>query len=123
MFSVVGTWDFWIYSAVIVALVLTGMAGIYLASGFDPLTRSQLKIGLMCQPGEGRIAAIIVGAFVFCTMAVFTLGEVVCWVETSRRAQVSRWRRKPNGWCPVSYVIGTVMLGGGGYLLMFSWCR
>ncbi len=120
----VKTREFWIYVAVISALVTLGLAGIYLASGFDPLTRSQLKMAISCQTGERQIGTIIVGVFVFFLACVFTLGEVVHWVEEYRLSRFSRRRRNElNHWRPTLHVVGTIALGAGGYFLMSSWCR
>jgi hypothetical protein len=121
--SGVKTREFWIYVVVIGALVLIALAGIYLASGFDPLTRSQLKMGFSCRTGERQIGTIIVGVFVFGLACVFTLGEVVHWVEEYRLERGrSRRRGNLNPWRPILHVVGTVILGVGGYLLMSAWC-
>lgn len=120
----VRTREFWIYVGVIGLLVFLALAGIYLASGFDPLTRSQLRMAISCQTGERQIGTIIVGVFVFGLACVFTLGEVVHWVEEYRQSHGSGRRRiKLNHWRPILTVAGTLALGIGGYFLMSSWCR
>ena len=41
--QVLRTREFWIYFAVILVLVGIAMAGVWMAVGFDPLTRAQLQ--------------------------------------------------------------------------------
>lgn len=115
--------EFWIYFSVIVVLTLVALAGIYLAAGFDPLTRGQLKMAISCQTSEGQIGTIIVGCFVFCIACVFTLGEVTQWVEEKRLSRApGRIVFKRSHWRPILHVLGTLVLGVGGYLLMSAWC-
>jgi|GEM_PF-6452785 len=117
------TRELWIYTGVIVALALVAFAGIYLAAGFDPLTRGQLRMAISCQTSEGKIGTIIVGFFVFCIACVFTLGEVTQWVEETRQNRVpGRRHYKLSYWRAVLHVLGTIALGIGGYLLMSAWC-
>jgi hypothetical protein len=117
------TQEFWIYVALV--LVLAGMAlgGIYLAAGFDPLTRGQLRMAVSCRTGERQIGTIIVGVFVFGMACVFTLGEVVNWVEEKRQSRApGRQSFRLSYWRPILHVIGTLALGLTGYLLMSAWC-
>ncbi len=121
--SAVKTREFWIYVAVISGLVLLTLAGLYLAAGFDPLTRAQLKMGISCRTGERQIGAIIVGVFVFGLACVFTMGEVVHWVEDYRLSRGRNRRRdQPSHWRPVLSVAGTIVLGVSGYAMMSAWC-
>ncbi len=119
----VKTREFWIYLAII--LVLAGMAiGIvYVAIGFDPLTRGQLSMAVSCRTGERQIGAIIVGLMVFGLACVFTLGEVVNWVEEKRISRApGRQKFKISYWRPILHVAGTLVLGVTGYLVMSAWC-
>ena len=88
--QVLRTREFWIYFAVILVLVGIAMAGVWMAVGFDPLTRAQLQMRLSCRTGEGQLATIIIGSFVFGLACLFTLGEVVNWVEETRMSQIGR---------------------------------
>ena len=119
----VRTREFWIYLAIV--LVLAGMAiGIvYVAIGFDPLTRGQLSMAVSCKTGERQIGTIIVGLMVFGLACVFTLGEVVNWVEEKRLSRApGRQKFKISYWRPILHVVGTLALGVTGYLLMSAWC-
>ncbi len=119
----VRTREFWIYLAIV--LVLAGMAiGIvYVAIGFDPLTRGQLSMAVSCKTGERQIGTIIVGLMVFGLACVFTLGEVVNWVEETRTSRApGRQKFKISYWRPILHVVGTLALGVTGYLLMSAWC-
>jgi len=119
----VKTHEFWIYVGVIIVLALVAFAGVYLAAGFDPLTRGQLRMAISCQTSESKIGTIIVGSFIFCIACVFTLGEVTQWVEEKRQSRApGRQHYKLNYWRPLLHVLGTLMLGLGGYLLMSAWC-
>jgi hypothetical protein len=121
--SAVKTREFWIYVAVIGVLALVGLAGTYLAVGFDPLTRGQLHMGFSCRTGERQIGTVIVGVFVFGLACVFTLGEVVHWVEEYRMSRSPGRRHiKINNLRPILHVAGTIILGVSGYLLMSAWC-
>lgn len=120
--QMVQTRDFWIYVAVILVMVLIAAAGIRLASGFDPQTRHWLQMGFSCRSGEGQLATIIVGAFVFAIACAFTLGEVIHWVEEKRMSQAPGRHFEVGYWRPILHVIGTVILGVSGYSLMLAWC-
>jgi hypothetical protein len=117
------TREFWIYVAII--LVLAGMAVgiVYVAIGFDPLTRGQLRMAVSCRTGERQIGTIIVGLMVFGLACVFTLGEVVNWVEEKRQSRApGRQTFKLSYWRPILHVAGTLTLGVTGYLMMSAWC-
>jgi cytochrome bd-type quinol oxidase subunit 2 len=121
--STIRTREFWIYLAVV--LVLVGMAAgvVYLAIGFDPLTRAQLRMAISCRTGESQIGTIIAGLFVFGLACVFTLGEVVHWVEEKRMSRApGRQKIKLSYWRPILHVAGTLALGVTGYVLMSAWC-
>ena len=121
--QIVRTREFWIYVGVIVVLLLIAIAGIRLATGFDPLTRGQLRMSFSCRTGEGQLATIIVGSFVFAIACVFTLGEVINWVEETRSSRApGRQHYKIGYWRPILHVFGTIVLGVSGYLLMLTWC-
>lgn len=121
--QVVRTREFWIYVAVILVLLLIAAAGVRLATGFDPLTRGQLGMAFSCKTGEGQLATIIVGSMVFALACVFTLGEVINWVEETRMSRApGRGRYKISYWRPLLHVLGTIALGMGGYFLMLTWC-
>ncbi len=121
---VMRTREFWIYFAVIVVMVLMAVAFIRLATGFDPLTRGQMRLDFSCKTGQGQLATIIVGCFVFAITCVFTLGEVINWVENTRMAKQPGREHYEMGsyWRPLLHVLGTVALGVGGYLTLLSWC-
>ena len=121
--SALETREFWIY--LVLVLVVTGMVlgGFYLAAGFDPLTRAQLRRAVSCRTGEREIGVIIAGLFVFGIACVFTLGEVVHWVEEKRESRApGRQSSKTSYWWPILHVAGTLALGVSGYLLMSAWC-
>ena len=121
--QVMSTREFWIYFGVILLMLVMAAAVIRLATGFDPITRAQLQMSFSCQTGQGQMATIIVGCFVFSVACVFTLGEVINWVEETR---MSRERGheyyKVDYWRALWHVLGTVALGVGGYFLLLSWC-
>lgn len=121
--SAVQTREFWIYVAVILALAGMAIGIVYLAIGFDPLTRGQLRMAMSCRTGERQIGIIIVGLFVFGIACVFTLGEVVNWVEEKRQSRApGRHASKLSYWRPILHVAGTLSLGVAGYVLMSAWC-
>ena len=121
--ELLGTRDFWIYAAVILAFLLIAAAGIRMATGFDPLTRGQLHMSFACHTGEGKLATIIIGLFVFAMACVFTLGEVINWVEETRMSRApGRQPSQISYWRPILHVLGTIALGVGGYMLMLAWC-
>lgn len=116
------TREFWMYAAVIVVLLLIAVAGVYLGSGFDPFTRSRLKMGVSCQGGEMHIGIIIVGAFVFTIACIFTLGEVTHWIEEKRLSRAPGRRVRISSRRPILHFAGTVALGAAGFVLMSAWC-
>ena len=117
------TREFWIYVVLVVVVVGMVLGGFYLAAGFDPLTRAQLRMAVSCNSGDRQIGTIIAGAFVFGVACVFTLGEVVHWVEEKRESRApGRQAFKISYWRPLLHVIGTLTLGVSGYLLMSAWC-
>jgi hypothetical protein len=121
--KLVRTREFWIYVGVIVLMLLIAFAGIRVATGFDPLSRGQLHMGFSCKTGEGQLATIIIGSFAFAITCLFTLGEVIHWVEETRQSRApGRQQYKIGYWRPILHVLGTVVLGVGGYLLMLTWC-
>jgi hypothetical protein len=121
--QVVQTREFWIYLGVLVVLLLIAAGGIRLATSFDPMTRGMLRMSFSCNTGEGQLATIIIGSFVFLAASVVTLGEVINWVEETKISQApGRHPYKISYWRPILHVIGTMALGGGGYSLMLTWC-
>lgn len=118
----VKTREFWIYMAVIFVLSLIAVGCAYLAFGFDALTRQQLLMGISCRTGEAQIGTIIVGSFVFGLACLFTLGEVTYWVEQTRQTRTSGRPIHLSHWRPIFFIIGTVVLGVGGFFLMSAWC-
>jgi hypothetical protein len=119
----VKTSEFWIYVAVVLTVAGMVLGGFYLAAGFDPLTRAQLRMAVSCRTGERQIGTIIAGLFVFGVACVFTLGEVVHWVEEKRQSRApGRQGYKLSYWRPILHVVGTLTLGLTGYLLMSAWC-
>jgi len=121
--AIVRTREFWIYVGVIAVFAALGVAGIWLAVGFDPLTRGQLQMRLSCRTGEGQLATIIIGAFVFGLSCLFTLGEVISWVEEKRMSRAPGRQPYEGGiWRPALHVLGTVVIGVGGLALMRAWC-
>jgi len=121
--QILRTREFWIYVGVILVLLLIAVAGFRLATAFDPQTRGQLRLDFSCRTGEGQLATIIVGSFVFCIACFFTLGEVVNWVEETRMSHAPGRRSYKIGyWRPILHVLGTIILGVSGYVLMLTWC-
>ena len=120
--QILKTREFWIYVALICVLLLIAAAGIRLATGFDPQTRALLRMGFSCRTGEGQLATIIIGAFVFAMASLFTLGEVIHWVEETRQSRAPGRHYKVAYWRPILHVLGTIILGVSGYSLMLSWC-
>jgi hypothetical protein len=119
----VKTREFWIYLAIILVLAGMAMGIVYVAIGFDPLTRGQLSMAVSCRTGERQIGAIIVGLMVFGLACVFTLGEVVNWVEEKRISRApGRQKFKISYWRPILHVVGTLVLGVTGYFVMSAWC-
>ena len=121
--SVVRTREFWIYVGLIAILLLIMAAVLRLATSFDPMTRGFLRMGFTCKTGEGQLATIFVGSFVFGIAAVVTLGEVINWVEDTRASRApGRFPHKISYWRPLLHVLGTVTLGVSGYFLLLAWC-
>lgn len=121
--QILRTREFWIYVALILVMTLIAIAGIWVAVGFDPLTRGQLNMRFSCRTGEGQLATIIIGGFVFGLSCLFTLGEVINWVEETRMARApGRHPYEISYWRPILHVIGTVTLGIGGFAMMRAWC-
>ena len=119
----VRTREFWIYAAVVLLFCLLAFAGVRMAIGFDPLTRGSLGINFSCRTGEGQLATIIIGSFVFGLACLFTLGEVVNWVEETRMSRQPGRHMYPIGiWRPLLHVLGTIFVGVGGFALMQAWC-
>ena len=122
--QILRTREFWIYFCVIVFMLLVAIAGVRLLVGFDPLSRRQLGMAFSCKTGEGQLATIIIGSFVFAMACVFTLGEVVNWVEETRMARAPGRQQytKIGYWRPILHVLGTAIFAATGYFLMLSWC-
>ena len=121
--QLVRTREFWIYVGVIAVLLLVAVAAFRLATGFDPLVRGQLRMSFSCKTGEGQLATIIVGLFTFLIASVFSLGEVINWVEETRSLRAPGRQQYTIGyWRPILCVLATLLLGVVGYLLMQSWC-
>lgn len=121
--EILRTREFWIYFTVIVVLLLIAIAAVRLATSFDPMTRGMLRMTFTCQTSEGKLATIMVGLLAFGMASVFTLGEVIHWVEETRELRApGRLSHKISYWRPILHVLGTVFLGTSGYLLMLSWC-
>lgn len=121
--EVVRTREFWIYVGVIAVLLLLAVAVLRLATSFDPMTRGMLRMGFTCKTGEGQLATIFVGSFVFSIASVVTLGEVINWVEETRASRApGRYPHKISYWRPILHVLGTVVLGVSGYFLLLTWC-
>lgn len=121
---VMRTREFWIYMGVIALLGLMAIAGFRLAAAFDPITRGQVSLDFSCRTGQGQLATIIVGCFVFGLACVFTMGEVISWVESTREAKLPgrEHYEVESFWRPLLFVLGTVLLGGAGYVSLMSWC-
>ena len=121
--QIVRTREFWIYVALMLVLMFIAFACIWVAVGFDPLTRGQLNMRFSCRTGEGQLATIIIGGFVFGLACLFTLGEVINWVEETRMSHApGRHPYEIGYWRPILHVISTVALGVGGFVLMRTWC-
>ena len=121
--EVIRTREFWIYFTVLAALAILGGAMVYMAAGFDPLTRGWLSMGFSCRTGEGQLATIIIGTLVFCLACMFSLGEVVYWVEENRMARApGREPSDASPWRPILAIAGTMALGITGFVMMRMWC-
>ena len=120
----VRTREFWIYVVLVFSVAGMVVGGFYLAAGFDPLTRAQLRLAVSCRTGEGQIGTRIAGIFVFGVACVFTLGEVVHWVEEKRESRAPGRHSGPiSYWRPILHVAGTLALGLTGFILMSAWCN
>lgn len=121
--TAIRTREFWIYVGVILVLILMVAAFFRLATAFDPQTRSQLGLAFSCRTGEGQLATIIIGGLVFVLLCIFTMGEVIHWVEQTRTLKSKgREHYTVNYWRPILHVVGTVIIGVVGYSLLLSWC-
>lgn len=119
----VRTREFWIYLVLVVVLILMAAAMVRLAAGFDSLTRGQLGLSVSCRTGQGQLATIIIGFFVFILACVFTLGEVTHWIEETRQSRApGRQRMKVDARRPLIAVIGTLIFSISGYVLLSTWC-
>jgi hypothetical protein len=116
------TREFWIYVGAILAIMLVGIGGAYYAIGFDNLSREKLMIVLACQAGEKQLGVIIIGAFTFCIVAFFALGEVAAWVEEWRRSKTARWKMSTSVWRPIIAVGSAMAVGLAGVVVMSFWC-
>jgi len=121
--TTVRTREFWIYFALVGALlgILIGLA--YMAAGFDELTRQQALLAIACRAGDAQLLTIIVGGMVFGLLCLFTIGEVVYWVEDRRQARAAHRRSSASTGRLLTFVIGALVLGGGGLFLLTSWCH
>ena len=121
--AAVKTREFWVYFALLGALLglMIGLA--YLASGFDALTREQALLAIACNAGDRQLLTIIVGGMVFVILSFFTLGEVVLWFENARRARTHRWTNRASKFRPVAFVVGALGLGLTGFYVLSSWCH
>lgn len=119
----VRTREFWIYFVLVIVLLLMAAAMVRLAAGFDSLTRGQLGLSMSCRTGQGQLATIIIGFFVFILACVFTLGEVTHWIEETRQSRApGRQRMKINTRRPLIAVVGTLIFSASGYTLLSTWC-
>lgn len=116
------TREFWIYVGALLAIAAVGIGGAYFAIGFDNLSREKLHLVLACKTGQGQLAVIIIGAFVFCIAAFFALGEVAAWVEEKRQAKAAGWKMNTSLWRPVIALAGTLLVGIAGTAIMSFWC-
>lgn len=116
------TREFWIYVGAFLAIAAVGVGGAYFAIGFDNLSREKLQLVLACKTGQSQLAVIIIGAFVFCIAAFFSLGEVAAWVEERRRAKAAGWKMHTSIWRPIIAMAGTLLVGLAGTAIMSFWC-
>ena len=80
-------------------------------------------MGFSCRTGEGQLATIIIGTLVFCLACMFSLGEVVYWVEENRMARApGREPSDASPWRPILAIAGTMALGITGFVMMRMWC-
>ncbi len=121
--SVLKSREFWIYSVIIVVLTAIAGIGIYIAAGFDPLTRGHLGMSFSCRTGQGQLATIIIGGFVFVMACVITLGEVINWIDAVKESrQPGRYPYEVSFWRPLLHMIGTLVLAVAGMAVMTTWC-
>lgn len=120
--ATVKTREFWVYFALLSALLGVLIAFAYIATGFDELTRQQALLAIACRAGDAQLLTIIVGGMVFVLLSLFTLGEVVLWLEDARQARAARRRNTASKWRPILFVIGALGLGTTGIVLLSSWC-
>ena len=89
---------------------------------FGPLALA-LAAGAVLADIWSEWLAIIIGGFVFGLACLFSLGEVIHWVEETRSSRAPGRQSYAVGyWRPVLHVLGTVVLGVGGFMLMRTWC-
>lgn len=117
------TREFWVYFALLSALIGLLIALAYVAAGFDELTRQQALLAIACRAGDMQLLTIIVGGMCFVLLSVFALGEVVAWFENQKRAQTNRWRTRDSKWRPAVFVAAALGLGAAGFMVLQSWCR
>lgn len=117
------TREFWVYFALLSALIGLLIALAYVAAGFDELTRQQALLAIACRAGDMQLLTIIVGGMCFVLLSLFALGEVVAWLEGQKRAKTNRWRSHDSKWRPLAFVAAALGLGGAGFLVLQSWCR
>lgn len=121
--SVLKSREFWIYFAILLLLVGIAGIGIYIAAGFDPLTRGQMGMGFSCKSGQGQLATILIGGFVFLMACVVTLGEIINWIDATKESKLpGRQHYEVSFWRPLLHMIGTLALALAGLWVMSTWC-
>lgn len=120
--EVIKTREFWVYFALIAALLGLLIALAYVATGFDELTRQQALLAIACRAGDMQLLTIIIGGMCFVLLGFFTLGEVVLWFENARRAKSSRLTNRASKWRPAAFVLAAIGLGVAGFMVLGSWC-
>lgn len=121
--SVLKSREFWIYFAILLLLVSIAGIGIYIAAGFDPLTRGQMGMGFSCKSGQGQLATILIGGFVFLMACVVTLGEIINWIDATKESKLpGRQHYEVSFWRPLLHMIGTLVLALAGLWVMSTWC-
>ena len=121
--SVLKSREFWIYFVIVLRLGVIAAVGLYIAVGFDPLTRGQMGLGFSCRTGQGQLATIIIGGFVFAMACLVTLGEIINWVEAMKASRSpGRHQYEVNFWRPLLHMVGTLALALLGLGVMSTWC-